>query len=99
MGYIVIESALSPEELARLTAEIDRAEAEEGGLPEYPRCAKPLTDPTVLGLLAWLSGGRRFPAAGSRARSPTAAPPPSAATHPSTPKAVPRAATAWTWAG
>ena len=41
MGYIVIESALSPEELARLTAEIDRAEAEEGGLPEYPRCAKP----------------------------------------------------------
>ena len=41
MGYIVIENALSPEELARLTAEIDRAEAEEGGLPEYPRCAKP----------------------------------------------------------
>ena len=96
MGYIEIEDALSPEELARLTAEIDRAEAEEGGLPEYPRCAKPLTDPTVLGLA---EPGRRFPAAGSRARSPTAAPPPSAATHPSTPKAVPRAATAWTWAG
>ena len=48
MGYIVIENALSPEELARLTAEIDRAEAEEGGLPEYPRCEPP--DPTMLGL-------------------------------------------------
>jgi hypothetical protein len=41
MGYIVIENALSPGELARLTAEIDRAEAEEGGLSEYPRCVSP----------------------------------------------------------
>ena len=37
MGYIVIENALSPAEVAVLNAEVDRTAAEQGGMQEYPR--------------------------------------------------------------
>ena len=37
LGYVVVENALSEEEVRRLNAEIDRAAEEAGGLQEYPR--------------------------------------------------------------